>query len=75
MNLVEAAQKNDKRLAMEMLRDKIAQKIEDDPGARDLASLSKRFMEVCDIIDMMPEQRDEPSPIEIARQAIRKNGA
>lgn len=51
MNLVDAAKSGDKRATLVALRDAIARTIQSCESGRDMASLSKRLMEVMDELD------------------------
>lgn len=53
-NLVEAAKSGDKRATLIALRDKLAETIENCDSGRDMASNSKRLMEVMAEIEMLP---------------------
>lgn len=54
-NLVEAAKSGDKRATLIALRDKLAQTIQDCDSGRDMASNSKRLMEVMAELEAMPD--------------------
>ena len=54
-NLVEAARSGDKRETLIALRDKLAQTIQDCDSGRDMASNSKRLMEVMAELEAMPD--------------------
>ena len=54
-NLVEAAKSGDKRETLIALRDKLAQTIQDCDSGRDMASNSKRLMEVMAELEAMPD--------------------
>ena len=56
--LVQAAKQNDKRGMLEATRDILALSIETCGSMRDLAALSKRLMEVCALIDALPDPTD-----------------
>lgn len=58
--LLEAAQSGNHRAALVCLRDKLAQQISVCESPRDLPALSKRFMDVLDELDKLPEDRDTP---------------
>ena len=53
-NLVEAAKSGDKRATLIALRDKLAQTIQDCDSGRDMASNSKRLMEVMAELEALP---------------------
>ena len=54
-NLVEAAKSGDKRATLIALRDKLAQTIQECDSGRDMASNSKRLMEVMAELEAMPD--------------------
>lgn len=54
-NLVEAAKSGNKRETLIALRDKLAQTIQDCDSGRDMASNSKRLMEVMAELEAMPD--------------------
>ena len=54
-NLVEAAKSGNKRETLIALRDKLAQTIQDCDSGRDMASHSKRLMEVMAELEAMPD--------------------
>ena len=54
-NLVEAAKSGDKRATLIALRDKLAQTIQECDSGRDMASNSKRLMEVMAELETMPD--------------------
>lgn len=54
-NLVEAAKSGDKRATLIALRDKLAQTIQECDSGRDMASNSKRLMEVMAELEQMPD--------------------
>lgn len=54
-NLVEAAKSGDKRATLIALRDKLAQTIQDCDSGRDMASNSKRLMEVMAELEALPD--------------------
>ena len=54
-NLVEAARSGDKRETLIALRDKLAQTIQDCDSGRDMASNSKRLMEVMAELEALPD--------------------
>jgi len=70
MNVYDAVQENSKRATLEALRDSIARQIDACESGRDMASLSKRLMEVIAEIEALPSDDGELTPIEAARQAI-----
>ena len=55
-NLVQAAKRGDKRGMLEATRDILAYSIETCESKRDLAALSKRLVEVCEMIDALPDE-------------------
>lgn len=54
-NLVDAAKSGDKRATLIALRDKLAQTIQDCDSGRDMASNSKRLMEVMAELEQLPD--------------------
>lgn len=54
-NLVEAAKSGDKRATLIALRDKLAETIQNCDSGRDMASNSKRLMEVMAEIEALPD--------------------
>lgn len=54
-SLVEAAQSGDKRATLIALRDKLAQTIQECDSGRDMASNSKRLMEVMAELEALPD--------------------
>ena len=57
-SLVRAAKENDRRGILEATRDILAYAIEDCDSKRDLAALTKRLIETCDLIDALPNPED-----------------
>jgi hypothetical protein len=55
-NLIEAAKSGDKRATLIALRDKLAETIENCDSGRDMASNSKRLMEVMAEIEALPSE-------------------
>lgn len=56
--LVQAAKQNDRRAMLEATRDILAYSIETCDSKRDLAALTKRLVEVCDLIAALPDPAD-----------------
>ena len=54
-NIVEAAKSGDKRATLIALRDKIAETIQNCESSRDIASNTKRLMEVMEEIEALPD--------------------
>lgn len=54
-NLIEAAKSGDKRATLIALRDKLAETIQNCDSGRDMASNSKRLMEVMAEIEALPD--------------------
>lgn len=54
-NLVDAAKSGNKRATLIALRDKLAQTIQECDSGRDMASNSKRLMEVMAELEAMPD--------------------
>ena len=61
--LVQAAKCNDKRGMLEATRDILAYSIETCESKRDLAALTKRLVEICEMIDALPSD-DESSAVD-----------
>lgn len=59
MSLVEAAASGDRRATLIELRDAIARTIQSCESGRDMASLSKRLMEVMDELDAIADPNAE----------------
>ena len=55
-NLVEAAKSGDKRATLIALRDKLAETIQNCESGRDMASNTKRLMEVMAEIEALPDE-------------------
>jgi len=58
-NLIEAARSGDKRATLIALRDKLAETIQNCDSGRDMASNSKRLMEVMAEIEALPDETDK----------------
>lgn len=58
-NLVEAAKSGDKRATLIALRDKLAETIQNCESGRDMASNSKRLMEVMSELESMPDPKEQ----------------
>ena len=73
-NLVDAAKSGDKRATLIALRDKLAETIQNCDSGRDMASNSKRLMEVMAEIESLPD----PTTIKTSKhdrlKKIRENG-
>ena len=65
-DLIEYAKSGDKRKTLEALRDKLAETIVSCESGRDLAALSRRFIDVIDELDSMPKEKED-SPLAKAR--------
>ena len=59
MDLVSAAASGDRRATLVALRDAIAKTIQSCESGRDMASLSKRLMEVMDELDALTVPQDD----------------
>lgn len=68
-NLVEAAKSGDKRATLIALRDKLAETIQNCESGRDMASNSKRLMEVMAEIEALPD----PSTKKVSKHDRLKN--
>ena len=58
-SLIEAAKSGDKRETLIALRDKLAETIQNCDSGRDMASNSKRLMEVMAEIDALPDPNEK----------------
>lgn len=58
-NLIEAAKSGDKRATLIALRDKLAETIQNCESGRDMASNSKRLMEVMAEIEALPDPKEK----------------
>lgn len=63
MELVEAAKSGDKRATLIALRDKLAETIQNCDSGRDMASNSKRLMEVMAELETLPD----PATIKVSK--------
>lgn len=61
--LTDACTRGDKREMLEALRDITAETIENTTSGRDVAALSKRLIEICELIDALPNAEQE-DPVE-----------
>lgn len=61
MDLLEAAKSGNKRATLIALRDKLAETIQNCESGRDMASNSKRLMEVMAEIEAIPEEKPKIS--------------
>ncbi len=57
MDLIQAAKSGDKRATLIALRDKLAETIQNCESGRDMASNSKRLMEVIAELEALPEEK------------------
>lgn len=69
MTLGDSVKSNNRRKALEALRDRLAEAIDSTESGRDIAALSKRLMEVMAQIDALPDQEADESPIDRAKKA------
>lgn len=60
-NLIEAAKSGDKKATLIALRDKLAETIQNCDSGRDMASNSKRLMEVMAEIEALPDEKKKES--------------
>lgn len=60
-NLVDAAQSGDKRATLIALRDILAKTIQECESGRDMASNTKRLMEVMAEIEALPDETKKPT--------------
>lgn len=67
MTILEAVRTNDRRAALIALRDKLAETLDAKDSARDIASNSKRLMEVLAELDALPPE-EAASPLDRARE-------
>lgn len=72
MTILEAVRTNDRRTVLGALAEKLAETLDSKDSARDIASNSKRLMEVMAEIDALPDPEGEASPLDAARK---KRGA
>jgi len=56
--LLDAVKSGDRRDVLLALRDETAEAIECTTSGRDVAALSKRLIEICDLIDSLPNEED-----------------
>lgn len=68
MTILEAVRTNDRRTALVALRDKLAETLDAKDSARDIASNSKRLMEVMREIDALPDPEAGADPLEAAKR-------
>lgn len=67
-SIEEAAKTGSRRATLEALRDKLAASIDECESGRDVAALSRRLMDVCEILDTLPvEDEDAKSPLDLMR--------
>lgn len=59
-SLIEAAKSGDKRATLIALRDKLAETIQNCDSGRDMASNSKRLMEVMSELEALPDESEKP---------------
>lgn len=59
MDLIDAAKSGDKRATLIALRDKLAETIQNCDSGRDMASNSKRLMEVMAEIESLPDPKEK----------------
>ena len=64
--LTEACARGDKRDMLEALRDITAATIEGTSSGRDVAALSKRLIEICEMIDALPSDENTNGVDELA---------
>lgn len=62
--VLQAAKSGDKRKLLEETRDSLAYAIDTCDSKRDLAALTKRLLEVCDMIAALPDPNGEQNPID-----------
>lgn len=67
MTVLEAVRTGDRRAALVALRDRLAETLDSKDSARDIASNSKRLMEVLDALDALPDEA-AASPLDRARR-------
>ena len=68
MTILEAVRTNDRRTVLGALAEKLAETLDSKDSARDIASNSKRLMEVMAEIDALPDPDGEADPVEAARK-------
>lgn len=70
-SLAEAVATNDRRIMLVAMRDKIAATIDGTDSGRDIAALSKRFVEITAELDSLPDPEAASSPVDRARKKKR----
>lgn len=68
--LCTAAAKGDTRKTLEALRDEITKTIEKTDSGRDIAALSKRLMEVMQLLDALPYPKAKNTKVQDAQQRV-----
>lgn len=66
--LATAAKKGDTRETLEALRDRLSASIEKTESGRDVAALSKRLMEVMQLLDALPDPKAAKTKVQEAQQ-------
>ena len=73
-SICKAAKTGSRRATLEALRDKLAETIDECESGRDVAALSRRLMDVCEVLDAMPvEDAEQKSPLDLARDKYGKS--
>lgn len=75
MKLTTAVKKNDRRATLEALRDIVADKIVGTGSARDIASLSKRLMEIEDKLNELPDPKADQNPLQKEKERVTEHGS
>lgn len=74
--LYTTARKGTRRDTLVSLRDQLARAIDDCESGRDMAALSKRFMEVLAELEALPDPaKTAQNPAEMARKRVRNRGS
>ncbi len=68
--LIDAVNGGNKRDILIALRDETAATIEATTSGRDVAALSKRLIEICEMLDALPGPDEEANPIDALAAAI-----
>jgi hypothetical protein len=75
MSLAEISQTGDRLASLELLRDRLAQAIDDCDNPRDIPGLALRFTDVMSQIDDLPQRRDTSKADEIAARRAARRGS
>lgn len=69
-SLVQAVKSGSQREALEALRDKLAQSIENTESGRDVAALSRRLIEVMRELDQLPGEEVEQTKFQTLKNQL-----